>query len=281
MDMRVGVAALVAGALVLGLVGPPGAASQASQGDQQARIHFEAGRLHYDQGRFDEAAREFGLAHELSGNPALLYNLFLVYRDSNQTERAVQALEGYLEQVPDQPNRAGLMARLEAMKRRLAAEKGGTPSGEARPADGASAEPDDPPSPATDGAGASPSLETPTTDPSEGGGVPAGAIATMAAGGALVLGAVITGVMAKGAESDFHDGCPTRTACDPALEGTRDRARRLGLITDVLWITGAVAAVGGLVWLLLGRGSSDEAPEPPVAFGCGPGGCGVAYEGKF
>jgi tetratricopeptide (TPR) repeat protein len=269
-------------AVVVGLVVGAGvghAAAQGSHNEQQARIYFEAGRLHYDQGRFDEAAREFTLAYELSGNPALLYNIFLAHRDATRLEQAVEALEGYLDKVPDQPNRAGLQARLKAMKAKLEAERSGSPAGPAVAADPATpVAPADPlPAPAH---GADP--EPVDAPPARSGGVPMGAVVTMAAGGALVLGAVITGVMAKSAESDFHEGCPTRTGCDPALESTRDKARRLGLITDVLWITGAVAAVGGLVWLLVGKGASGETREPPpVAFGCGPGGCGVAYERAF
>jgi tetratricopeptide (TPR) repeat protein len=278
MDRR-GAAGVVVAAWLVGAAAVSSAAAQGSHDEQKARIHFEAGRLHYDQGRFAEAEREFTLAYELSGNAALLYNLFLVHRDAARMDKAVQALEEYLEKVPDQPNRAGLQARLEAMKAKLEAERSRSPSGPAGAADPTTPGAPGDPSPAHAHGAAPEPVDTP---PARSGGVPIGAVVTMAAGGALVLGAVVTGVMAKSAESDFHEGCPTRTACDPALESTRDKARRLGLITDVLWITGAVAAVGGLVWLLVGKGGSGETREPPpVAFGCGPGGCGVAYERAF
>jgi tetratricopeptide (TPR) repeat protein len=258
--------------LLVGLLAVPVAVAQESEDEQQARIHFEAGRLHYAKGRFEEAGREFRQAYELSGNSALLYNMFLAYRDADRLPQAVEALASYLEEVPDQSNRAGLEARLRTMRARLerqqAAAEAGVPE-----ADRVVDEADEDPSPVDA------SLSDVDADEA-GGGVPTGAWVTMAAGGAMVLGAVITGVMAKGAESDLHDACPGLTGCDPALQSTRDRARRLGLVTDVLWITGAVAAVGGLLWLLLGRGS-DEKPTPDVAIGCGPGGCSLAYERSF
>jgi tetratricopeptide (TPR) repeat protein len=257
--------------LLVGLLAAPLAGAQDSEDEQQARIHFEAGRLHYSKGRFDEAGREFRQAYELSGNSALLYNMFLAYRDADRLLQAVEALASYLEEVPGQSNRAGLEARLRTMRTRLERQQAAAEAGVLET--DAEVEAGEEPSPVDA------SLSDVDTDEA-GGGVPTGAWVTMAAGGALVLGAVVTGVMAKGAESDLHDACPGLTGCDPALQSTRDRARRLGLVTDVLWITGAVAAVGGLLWLLLGRGS-DEKPTPDVAIGCGPGGCSLAYARSF
>lgn len=259
-------------AVSLGVLGAPPALAQESEDEQQARVHFEAGRLHYSKGRFDEAAREFHAAYELSDNAALLYNMFLAYRDADRLPEAVDALETYLGRVSDQPNRAGLEARLRSMHARMEREQAAAPEADEVAAD-AGREVDDP-------AEAPAAPVSVPEEPEGSGGVPTGAWVTMAAGGALAVGALVTGLMAKSAESDLHDGCPGLTGCDPALQGTRDRARRLGLATDVLWITGAVTAVGGLIWMLVGRGG-DEQRTPDLSFGCGPGGCSVAYERAF
>jgi tetratricopeptide (TPR) repeat protein len=236
--------------------------AQSDDQEQRARVHFESGRLHYEAGRFARAAEEFEQAYELSDKADLLYNLFLAHRDAGQLEQAIDALEQYLQDVPDPPNRSKLEARLATMRAQL--ESG-------RAEDGA---------PPADAAPADVTLDGEKLD-DETSGLPVGPIATLGAGGALLVGALITGIMAKGAESDLDDACPGRVDCDPADASIRDRMNRLGVATDVLWITGAVAAAGGLIWLLV-SGRSDEAPEEPaLSFGCGPGACGVAYRGAF
>lgn len=242
---------------LLCLAGSPGAAAQSDAEEQRARVHFEAGRLHYEEGRFARAAEEFQQAYELSGKSDLLYNTFLAHRDAGQLEGAVEALASYLEEVPDQPNRNKLEARLASMEAQLEARR----------------DHDDAP----DGAAivAEPEAED------EAAGFPVGPSATMGAGGALLLSALITGIMAKGAESDLDDACPGRVDCDPADASIRDRMNRLGLATDVMWITGTAAAAGGLIWLLLSRRKGEEAQEPPLSLGCGPTGCKVGYRGRF
>jgi hypothetical protein len=259
---------------------PPRDEERPAYDQEQARVHFDAGRLHYDNGRFDEAAREFAVAYEMSGNAVLLYNLFLVHRDANRMEEAVAALEGYLDKVTDQPGTDTLRARLRAMKTKLQtqadaakAEKAGAPPTPEGPEDGVSL--------------ASPIPEAPPAPPEAwaearaGSQALGGAIGTMAAGTALGLGAVVTGILAKRAESDLHAACPERTSCDPALESTLVRARRLGVTTDVLWMTGVAAAVGGAVWFLFKRRQSRETRRPAVSVGCGPDGCALGYERAF
>jgi tetratricopeptide (TPR) repeat protein len=229
------------------------AAAQSEEDEQRARVHFEAGRLHYEEGRFARAAEEFEQAHELSGKADLLYNVFIARRDAGQLEGAVEALEAYLTQVPDQPNRSKLEARLASMRAQLEQQR----SGDTLPPPSAEPEPD------------------------EASGVPVGPIATMGAGGALLVTALITGIMAKGAESDLDEACPGRVNCDPADASIRDRMNRLGLATDILWITGAAAAAGGLVWWLLTRRKGEALEEPAVSVGCGPGTCAMSYRGTF
>jgi tetratricopeptide (TPR) repeat protein len=231
------------------------AAAQSEEDEQRARVHFEAGRLHYEEGRFARAAEEFEQAHELSGKADLLYNVFIARRDAGQIEGAVEALETYLTEVPDQPNRSKLEARLAGMRAQL--EERGASDGSADV------------------------LPAPDTEKGEASGFPVGPIATMGAGGALLVSALITGIMAKGAESDLDDACPGRVNCDPADVGIRDRMNRLGLATDILWITGAAAAAGGLVWWLLTRRKGEALEEPAVSVGCGPGTCAMSYRGTF
>ncbi|HET8936751.1 MAG TPA: hypothetical protein VFN67_25080 [Polyangiales bacterium] len=51
---------------------------------------------HYQLGRFQDAAREFEVAYGLSGRAALLYNVYISYREALDTPKAAGALRGYL-----------------------------------------------------------------------------------------------------------------------------------------------------------------------------------------
>src|SRR5262245_26705132 len=87
-------------------------ATDADMTDQQARGHFRLGRELYSQGRFADAAKEFEIAYGLSGRGSLLYNVYLAYRDAQDTVNAARALRGYLTAVADAPDRPHLEARL-------------------------------------------------------------------------------------------------------------------------------------------------------------------------
>lgn len=70
-------------------------------------------------------------------------------------------------------------------------------------------------------------------------------------GGALLIGSVVTAVLASKADDDFTKQCPTLERCDPKLRPTADKAERLATITNVLLFSGAALAVGGVSWELL------------------------------
>jgi hypothetical protein len=63
--------------------------------DQQARVHFRAGRGLYDAGRFEQAAQEFEQAYQLSQRPELLFNAYVAFRDANDLGGAVRSLGAY------------------------------------------------------------------------------------------------------------------------------------------------------------------------------------------
>ena len=99
-------------------------------------------------------------------------------------------------------------------------------------------------------------------------------------GGALLIGAGVTGFMALGAQSDLEEKCPDRKDCAPNMKSTRSRAKTLGIVTDVLWIGGALAAGAGLIWILAG-GDGEEGAGIETAAVIGPAGSGVVVRGTF
>ena len=81
----------------------------------------------------------------------------------------------------------------------------------------------------------------------------------IAAGGALLAGAAVTGLIAEHQDANFSHRCPSHTDCDPSLRALRDRVATLGVTTDVLLGTGAVFITGGVTYrLLIGAGGPER-----------------------
>lgn len=278
--LRAAVAAAVLASLVV-LLSDSTAAAQNDAGDEEARVHFRLGQAYYDSGRFEEAAREFETAYATSRRPQLLYNVFVARRDAGHVEQATDALRRYLELVPDAPERDQLRARLRSLERMVQQRAAGgasgttTASGEttstetatetASSGEGAGVQ--------TGGTGAAEATSTgdaamasETTPTTGGGGGPGIAPWIVAgAGGALILTGAITGILALGAESDLEEMCPNGACTSPSFEDTRDSGQTLAVVTDVLLVTGVLAAGAGVAWALLAGGSEERPSEAPVA----------------
>jgi len=258
--VRDGRHARVLAALVgaLGLGSPAGAVGQDAADDAEARRAFRVAQAHYDNGEFEEAAVGFDEAYRLSQRPQLLYNMYVAYRDAQNLPRAADALQRYLEHVPDAPMHDQLRSRLGRM--RAAIEQHGA---------SATVEPDGN-DPGLD-AGA---MDAPSDDRADDAGdsdLPIPALVVAGAGALLLGGSAITGVMTASKQSQLEDGCPTRLGCDPALEDTRDSGKTLALVTDVLLFAG-IAAVGVAATLLV-FGQDEPSGSATASVGCGPGGC--------
>jgi len=266
-------------------VAVPVQAQDGSAEDDEAQIHFQLASTYYESGRFSEAAGEFQQAYDLSQRPALLYNIFLAWRDASELGPAIEALRAFLELGAPAPEvRVRLQSQLEGMERRYAEES--------------QAEADDGPAAIVAGAAVAGSVvagePAPETTPDDavddqsdaeptaesGGGVGVLPIILMATGGAMVVGGIITGVMAIGAENDLQEMCDGDGGCPPGFEDTRDSGQTLATVTDVLLIGGLVTAGVGVVLLALGVGSDDD-QEPSLSFACTLDGCGGSARVPF
>jgi hypothetical protein len=258
--------------------------------EEQARAAFRLGRAHYDNGDFLKAAEQFEKAYRLSKKPELLYNIYVAYRDANMTRQAAEALRGYLTDANDIPNRGQLKSRLESLERAIAEEEqknAAQPVPSAAPAPGtqtvAERQPAQgkPQSSVQTAAPSEPVAESQPQQPSEtpmdagGKGRPLTPFILMGVGGALVIGSIITGVMASSASSELKDKCPSKENCDPELKSTKSRGQALAVTTDIMLFGGiATAGVGVVLFFLQSPSESEPSGEPaPVALGCGPSGC--------
>lgn len=246
------------------------AAMEAMEGEE-AKSHFRIGGTLYNEGRFNEAAEEFRKAYELSGKPALLFNMYIAYRDAGRTEQAVEALRSYLDQAEAVPDRRQLRTRLEAMEETLAS-RGSEPAGasedRAESAPGGGAEPSavadagGPPEPEEDGGSALPWVIAGT-------------------GAAMIVAASMTGIIALNKTANIEDACGDDNVCPPdfPLEQEREETRRWVRATDVLWPIGAAALGTGLLLFFL----MDDDGDAPVeaAAGCTGRGCAGEVRVRF
>ena len=84
-------------------------------------------------------------------------------------------------------------------------------------------------------------------------------------GGAMIVGGVITGLMAKSKESSVKDSCAPasggRTLCPQSKHSDLDSAQSLATITNVLFVGGALLAAGGVTLVLV----TPKADSPTAA----------------
>ena len=265
------------------------AAAEAGEEEEEdtARSHFRVGQLLYGEGRFQEAAEEFDRAYELSGRSELLYNAYLAHRDAGHVPEATDRLRQYLAETPDAQNRETLEGRLSAMEATVAEQERIAQMSEeeraALEADRARAAEE-----AEEAQRRAEELQAERArDAERRNPLP---YAILGAGGALIVGSVVSGVVTRTRINELDENCPGGTCVSSFdVASARADARRTAITTDVLLFTGLATAGTGAVLLILqrrGSGGDDEettsaARRPRVSGGCGPRGCSAELEVNF
>jgi tetratricopeptide (TPR) repeat protein len=292
--------------LVLGLAQIPTitraqVAPSAATMEEQARAHFRLGRAHYDNGNFAQAGAEFEDAYRISQRAALLYNIYLAYRDANDTHKAADALRKYLQLEKDIENRGQLESRLAALDRALANEAqqpaAATPT--PAPLTPAPLTPAQPLAPMPEAVASAPeSTAAPDAATAESGprssAFPVVPVILMGAGGAMVVTSIVTGLMAVSKHGEWEDArkaCVRDDSCTslaPArvseLNDVKSSGQALATVTDILLFGGLAVAGTGVVLLLLDSGGSGESAPPSATtagFACVPGACQAGLRASF
>jgi tetratricopeptide (TPR) repeat protein len=202
----------------------------------RARESFNRGRIHYENGEFEAAALAFEEAYALSGRHALLYNLYLAYRDANNQEKAAEALKNYLDRVEVIENRAQLEARLKALQEGLEAKR---KQEEAQRAE------------AVKRVIGEPGPQTRPDEAEEEGGkwwlVPS---VVTGVGALMMAGSIGTGLMARSKQKDLDEKCPDKM-CPADLKDEASTGKTLSYVTDGLLFGGAAVAATGVVLLFV------------------------------
>jgi tetratricopeptide (TPR) repeat protein len=220
------------------------ARAQADEADYEARSLFEAGESAFADGRYEDALERFEAAYEMSPRPMLLFNIGNTADRLRREERAVEAYRGYLDALPEAPNRAEVEARIRILEQSLAARDGDP-------------EPTDPPV----------REDAPR-------------IFSWVFTGTTVLFAGLTTTFALVGSREYDDldaRCVAAGGCTEAeIDGSSVPTwQRLTNTFLALSIASAAAAV---VFFILESGDG-EADEPSVALGIGPG--SVRLSGRF
>jgi tetratricopeptide (TPR) repeat protein len=282
-----------------------------AESEEQARAHFRLGRAHYDNGNFAQAGAEFEEAYRISQRAALLYNIYLAYRDANDTRKAADALRNYLQLEKDIENRGQLESRLAALDRALASEppppaatpaaapaKPATAAAEPKPLTPLQPKPSEPSHEAGPAAPESvPAPEAAThASSSRGSSFPLVPAILMGTGGAMMATSIVTGIMAMGKQGEWSDArqaciaaknCTTLSAARVAeLNDVKSSGQSLATVTDILLFGGiAVAGAGVALWLIDLSTSGESTPEHAASSGvelaCVPGACQASLRASF
>ncbi|MFK7999660.1 MAG: hypothetical protein AB8H86_08685 [Polyangiales bacterium] len=248
----------------------------AEERERDARDLFSLASRHYETGRLAEAIDEFARAYELFPLPALQYNLYLAYRDSGDVARSTSSLRLYLEteETMDPERRSSLERRLATLEARQASESTSTT--------GANAPGDNQPRPVVETEPVAPTPE-PVEAPAEqsGGMSPVIGGVVLGVGGALLVGALIEGLVANGKNGELDELCNDAGLCErdqhDAIVSSFETHRNVAW--GLLYAGAAVAATGTVLLLLSGGDESEESAG--AGFTCDPEGCLGTVSGRF
>lgn len=118
------------------------------------------------------------------------------------------------------------------------------------------------------------------------GRLPVGPIVVLGIGGAALIASAMTGLLVGASDGELSRNCDPDGACPDYLATVRDRGETLQLATNVLLITGAAAAAGGVLWWALsGSGervtASTQARATRAGMACAADGCHASLSGVF
>lgn len=198
----------------------------------EARRAYDDGRRLFDERSYAEALRRFERAFELRNNPVILIAIANCHEQTNNFRDAVAALERYLRDRANAPDRAQVEQRLAQLRPRAAQQ-----------------------APATN-AGATGAASTTS------------AVSTTSATGTTSATASGTGTTASGTAATTASSAPVAATSDGAAGTTSDAAGSNGAAPGTT--DGAASANSGAAGATDGSAGATEPAPPPPARGVSP-----------
>ncbi|MEM9068065.1 MAG: tetratricopeptide repeat protein [Myxococcota bacterium] len=199
--------------------------------DQAAALVFQAGTTEFEEGRFEAALDHYQTAYRLSGRPALLYNIALCHDRLEQKDEAIAFYDRFVRESPNHPAVRRASARLEILRESERRPRGDTD------------DTDDTDDPNDDDSASSPNRRGPAL------------LLSVASASLISWGSA--GLIARNRYRNAD------RACGRDCSNSRKRGiRRPSRTADVSLGVGVVAAVGGLVWLMVERRRSGVEVTP-------------------
>lgn len=231
--------------------------------DEQARTHFESGRIYFDEGSYERALAEFQAAYDLSHRSMLLLNMASANERLGRPEVAARILTQYLDEVPEATNRTSLerrIAQLEELATRQREQEEAERAEQARVAEAQRLEAENRAAEAERRAreAEEQARRASQVEPGRRDGPHrhlAGPLTAFGAGAAGFVVTLVAGPMALAKRNELADGCGADGSCTSAQVAPADR---LALTADIGLGVGIAGAALGTVLLFVGPGRRQE-----------------------
>lgn len=103
--------------ILIGLACPAFAQTEPTDRDAEAHALFEAGRMAFTEGHYEDAYERYAEAYRLSQRPELLYNMGSAADRLRRDELALEHYRAFLIAVPDTPQRLDVEHRIAILER--------------------------------------------------------------------------------------------------------------------------------------------------------------------
>lgn len=210
----------------------------------EAKKLFEAGASAYGLGNYEEAIKAWEKSYDLSKKPLIFESMANAYERLGNAKKAREYLAKWRDAAPEE-ERGLLDARIKNLDARVQREDAAAAK---LAADKAARE----------------AREKAEADAKKSKWFLPGAILT-GGGGALLITGIVLDAVAGGKRPDAalcKDAANGNTYCQPAAGDAVKSSNTLASVGDALWITGALAAAGGVTLLFVLKPKPlDEAPK--------------------
>jgi len=233
------------------VLGWSGVAAADDASDELARRHFDSGAAYLEESDYENALKAFQKSYDLSHRPEILLNIATVEERRGDLAAAISALQAYLAAEPQSDRAETTRLRVQNLQKRLDEAAAAAPNAPAPlpPPPPPAAAPPPPPPPAP-------------PPPSEPNRLPA--YIAFGVGGAGLVTAVITGIIANNDYQHAEEHCSPH-----CTDAEISSAKSMALVSTIATGVAIVGAGVGITLFLTSSssGGATAAPRVRVAMG--------------